>query len=402
MISNRSLDGAIFNNEINDTFRKPIKLGKDSLPILKKANTPTKTYREIKSSLFESFILNDEVNFKVEGENIAIRIMIDEIGLRGVEELIDENALSFTLWTPLILPLNHPFAGVSPISATRFRDGPNADPEQSLELGLKSLSSNLKRREIRSLIRKLRDRYISVPEKIEDDSVNFVESAFKSGKLQKLGLNLNGRDINEINPYEKNLLAICATDLLGYKYVINKHANTSYTSDISLLLEDSASKSEALSREQIFSSIIELEKFPDLRTSFDLMGQPMDELLKVRKSKSAKKFRNWLKEFNTVTDPLEAQRFYMESNLTAKGFFETFWGKSTKSISMMLLGCYAGHIIEPTIGPYIGAAGLKLADPVTNYILDMADEYFLSEITKGWTPLIFIEDLKKLTFKYST
>ncbi|HIH8982725.1 TPA: hypothetical protein ACYUTL_002462 [Serratia marcescens] len=400
MISNRSLDDALFNNEINDTFREPLRFNNDLVSILKKPNTPTLTYNEIKSSLFESFILNNEVNFKVEGENLALKIMINEIGLRGVEELIDENAFSFTLWTPVILALQHPFAGVPPISATRLRDGPNADPEQSLELAINNLSAPIKRRERRNLIRKLRDNYIAVPEQIEDNCLEEVLSALKSGKLQRLGLNLNGRDINELTQHEKNLLAICTSDLLGYKYVINKHARTSPISDINILFEDSLSKSEALSKEEVFSSIIEFEKFPDLRKSFDLMGQPMDQLLRVRKSKSAKRFRDWLSEINNATTPLEAQQIYVESNLNPKGFFDTFWGKSTKSFSMMFLGYGAGHLISPVIAPY-SAAILPFADSLKDYIFDMADEYLLSELTKGWTPQVFINDLKNLKFKYS-
>jgi hypothetical protein len=401
MLSSRSLNGAVFNNEINDTLRKPLRFDGKDADIYRDERKPAPTHNQLKSSLFESFILHDEINFKVEGENTPLCFMINEIGLRGVEELIDDNALSFTLWTPLILPVNHPFSGVFPVTGGRFKDGPNGDPEKSLELGLNNLSSTLKRRERRTLIRKLRDSYISVPDDIEQDSIDIITSALKSGKLKNLGLDLKGRDVNQLDNNEKQLVALCTSDLLGYKYVINKHATPSMTSDIRFLLEDSLTKSETFSRERIFSSIIELEAFPDIRKSFELMGQPMDELLKVRKSRNAKKFRQWLRTLNNVTDPLEVQRTYMESNQNSKGFFDTFWGKSTKSIAMMFIGSYAGQFIEPTVGPYIGAAGAKYAAPVTDYIFDMADEYLLSELVKGWTPQFFINDLKKLTFKYS-
>lgn len=76
------------------------------------------------------------------------------------------------------------------------------------------------------------------------------------------------------------------------------------------------------------------------------------------------------------------------------------FGKSTKSFSMMFLGYGAGHLISPVIAPY-SAAILPFADSLKDYIFDMADEYLLSELTKGWTPQVFINDLKNLKFKYS-
>lgn len=396
----RDLNGAVFNTELNDLCRKyfikgPVEPTKNEV-----FEFPNK-YNEIKSCLFESFILNKEVNFKVEGENIPLCVLVNEIGLRGIEELIDDNALSFTLWEPMILQMVDKLDGITPIAAGRYSNGPYVDPEESISLGLGFMRSPLKKGEIRLLTKKIRDLYLFVPKGIEHDCVSVTISALESGKLKSLGLSASDKPHDQLSREDKNILTTCASDLLSYKYLIRKHASTSPTSNVKILLNDTISKSTAMSKEDIFSAILKLENFPDIQSSFKAMGFPMDELLRVRKSKNSKKFRKWLDTLNSISDPIEAHRYYLESIQNPKGLFDSFFGKSTKSIAMMILGAYAGAQVDTSIGPYVGALGSQVAGPITDYVLDMADEYLLSELTKGWTPKIFINDMKQLNFKYS-
>lgn len=401
MLAKQDLNGAIFNTELNDFCRKYF---------IKRQVEPTRDeilafpnkYNEIKSSLFESLILHNEVNFKVEGENIPLCVMLNEIGLRGVEELIDEGALSFTLWTPIVMFLVDNLYGVDPLCAGRHNNGVYIDPEESITSGLGFMQNELRKGEIRAITRKLRDLYHSVPKGIENNCVRITMSALESGKLKQLGLSLQDKSKHELNEKEKKILINCASDLLGYKYLIQKRAQVSPTSNIQILLEDSIKKAKEISKEELFSAIVQFENIPDIRTSFQKMGLPMDELMKLRRNKNCKKFRAWLSNLNGISNPLEAQRYYVDSIQSAKGFFDTWLGKSTKSVFMMILGASAGSYADSSLGPIIGAAGMQLANPVTDYILDMADEYLISELTKGWTPKLFISELESLNFKYST
>lgn len=400
MLSKRDLNGAIFNTELNDFCRKYFIKSKVE-PTQNEIRTFPEKYNEIKTSLFESFILHNEINFKVEGENIPLCVLINEIGLRGVEELVDDGALSFTLWSPMVLHIVDNLEGINPLCAGRHNNGVYVDPEESISTGLGFMTNPLKKGEIRALTRKLRDLYLSVPKGIEQDCVNITMSALESGKLKKLGLTLKEKDKYTLNKEEKKLLTTCAADLLGYKYLIQKRALASPTSSIQILLNDSIEKTKFLSKDEIFSAIVQLENIPDIRTSFYKMGLPMDELIKLRTHKSSKKFRKWLSTLNQISNPLEAQKYYLDSIQATNSFFDTFWGKTTKSISMMIVGACAGSCIDSKLGPLIGATGLQLANPLTDYVLDMADEYILSELTKGWTPKIFISKLESLSFKYS-
>lgn len=400
MSSKRDLSGAIFNTELNDFCRKYFIKGPIN-PTHDEVIAFPEKYNDLKSSLFESLILNKEVNFKVEGENIPLCIMLNEIGLRGVEELIDEEAISFTLWSPTVLYMVKNLDGITPLCSGRHDSGPYIDPEESINTGLSFMINPLKKGEARLLTKKLRDYYIPVRKGIEHDCVSITMSALESGKLEGLGLNIKEKNKYQLNEQEKKRLTNCAADLLSYKYLIEMHASTSSTSNIKFLLEDSIAKTNMISKEEIYSTIVRLENFPDIKTTFQEMGFPMDELIKLRKSKSSKKFRKWLSEIDQTQKPLEIQKYYMDSIFYSKGFFDTFLGKTTKKISMMMLGTYVGSLVDANIGPYIGAAGSQIADKATDYMLDMADEYLLSELTKGWTPKVFIDDMKTLKFKYS-
>ncbi|PYG48726.1 hypothetical protein DEU53_105144 [Pantoea sp. AG1095] len=401
MLAERTLENAVFNDEMNEFCRKYFIKGPIE-PTREEVDRFPYRYNQLKSSLFESFVLNEEVNFKVEGENIPLCLLLNEIGLRGIEELIETKALSFTLWTPLVMYIEQSVKGVYPLCSGRHDSGPYVDPEESIIKGLGFMKSPLKRRDARSLTRKIRDCYFSVPAGMEHDCVSFAHSALDSGKLEKLGLVLNGRDKDELSTNERKILVRCASDLLGYKYVINKHATSSLTSNIQILFEDSMKKIEGMSKEEIFTSILHFEDFPDLKAVFESIGQPMDELLKLRNNKNTKKFRNWLKTINSSTSQIEVHRLYSESANNPTGFFQTRWGKATKYVSMATAGYYAGKYLQPEIGSLIGPLiAPALSGPVTDTIFDAADKYLIGHITKGWTPKIFIDDVKALKFKYS-
>lgn len=255
MISKRDLSGAVFNTELDDFCRKYFiknQVEPSSDDVL---SFPYK-YDEMRVSLFENFILHNEVNFKIQGENLPLSIMLNEIGLRGVEELIDENALSFTLWSPLVLMMVDNQYGVDPLCAGRRNNSVFNDPEESIHTGLSFMTTPLKKGELRSITRKIRDLYTSVPKGLENDSGKVTMSALESGKLEKLGLSLKNKDKYNFNEDEKQSLITCAADLLAYKYLIHKRAQASPTSNIQLLLKDSMQKTTTLSKEEIFSAIV--------------------------------------------------------------------------------------------------------------------------------------------------
>src|SRR5882724_8439889 len=54
------------------------------------------------ASLFEHLLLFDTISIKLHGENVPLALMLRLFGEDGLERLIDQKAIRFVLWTPMI------------------------------------------------------------------------------------------------------------------------------------------------------------------------------------------------------------------------------------------------------------------------------------------------------------
>ena len=61
--------------------------------------------RKENASIFEQLMLFDKISFKVYGENILVPFLISQLGQDAFESLLDQGAIGFTLWTPLVTHL---------------------------------------------------------------------------------------------------------------------------------------------------------------------------------------------------------------------------------------------------------------------------------------------------------
>lgn len=180
-------------------------------------------FDKIKSSIFESLLLHETINIKVVGENIPLAVLISDMGVNGVEELIDQNGLCFTHWTPVILHFVDDIDGVIPLLSGRHNSQAHCDPEESIAIGLKSLTSKLNKKERKIIIRKTRDLYSYPEENIEHKAKDYALSAFNSNKLLELGLDNTKHDIYKLPASLKLSLSRCAENLLEYKHLTNEN-----------------------------------------------------------------------------------------------------------------------------------------------------------------------------------
>lgn len=58
--------------------------------------------KEQNASIFERLLLFDKISFKVYGENILVPYLINQLGQDAFETLLDQEAIGFTLWTPVV------------------------------------------------------------------------------------------------------------------------------------------------------------------------------------------------------------------------------------------------------------------------------------------------------------
>jgi hypothetical protein len=382
----------LYLKELNDFCQKYLVIGPQKLTRQDELLFAPK-YESIKAKLFESFLLYEKLTFKVYGENLPLVILLNEISIKGVEELIEQGCLSFVHWTPLILNFNDNIRGVEPLAFGRLNNPVHCDPEASIRKTFEFMKNKPKKKDRINIIKKTRDLYRQPAAGIENESTNFVMSALRSGKLSKLGF--DGREITNLTSENKQTLNKCATELLEYKFLINENLVPHQSEIHSALLSDSIQKIENIDRISTFSHIAQLENFPNLQNLSLELGNDISIIPKLRKNKNTIKFRSYLSELTDSNDLNELSKKYISSIEQSRGFFETKKGRFTKSMIMYGVGSGLGSLAGP-YGTAIGGIVGQLLSPATDIIFDLADEFLLTELLKGWTPRVFFNHLEKL------
>jgi hypothetical protein len=342
-------------------------------------------------------MLFDKISFKVYGENILVPYLIGQLGQKAFESLVEQGAIGFTLWTPVVTYLIQDIPGVMALQSGTQSSPAHSDPEASLELGFKWMRPQLFRKERRQLVKKLLPLYRVTAPNLSADAVRITVSAFHSGKLKALGFSSEGKDIQNLAQPERKALCQCATELLEYSYLIENQMTSFSSRPYFSLFDESASKINAQTTLAAdFNRLAQLEQFPNLKNLYRELNVPFTELAQLRRKRSSVAFRKWLAETNSTNPDGQIVKEYIDSIADTKGFFETKAGKLTKSVVMTSLGAGIGALIggvEGTVGGAVVGKGLEVG---ADFALDLVDEFLLSGLTKGWSPKMFFDDLEKL------
>ncbi len=352
-------------------------------------------WEEQEAALFEQFMLFDKISFKVFGENILIPVLIRMLGLKGFEELIEQKAIGFTLWSSDVTYLVSEVLGIDPLQFLTHTSGPHVDPEASVMQGFRWMKEKPSFEVQQRLTRKILPLYRALPKDLCKQAVNIVHSAYRSGTLQLLGLNTE-QDIRNLPLGAKAELCKCAAELMEYSYLLGARMTSFSNPHYYALFNNSISKvqiKDALVRN--FNSIASIEEIPDLRGLRSELGIPLSKLPKLRCKKSAVHFRAWLAKTSDLPSDISIIKEYIDAIADAKGFFETKKGKLAKSIAMTAVGTGIGALIAGAEGGAIGATSAKLFEPAADLALDLLDEFLVSGLIKGWTPRMFFDELRK-------
>jgi len=351
---------------------------------------------EQEATLFEQLMLFDKISFKVYGENILVPVLIRMLGIKGFEALIEQKAIGFTLWNSNVTHLVSDVPGVDPLQSMVLNSPAHADPEASITQGLKWMkprpSLDLRRR----LTRKILPLYQIPSSDLPKDAVTIVHSAYRSGKLKLMGVD-TGQDIRNLSLSARSDLCKCATELMEYSYLLSSSMTSFSNFHYYALFNESVSKVRSKDTlYQNFNSISAVEGFPDLRTLRSELKIPLSKLSKLRQKRNAVQFRNWLATTSYAAGDVVVTKEYIDAIADAKGFFETKKGKLAKSVAMTTVGAGVGALIAGAEGGFfLGATAGKLLEPAADFAMDMIDEFLISGLTKGWTPRMFFDDLRK-------
>lgn len=385
----------IFNSELNDFSRKFLVKNPG-----KPAPSPFEFVRETKSidaSLFESFLLFDTLSFKVHGENIPLAILLNHFGIKGVEELLEQNAFEFILWDQMLGYMVDDIDGVDPLTHGKYNSPAHTDPEESINLGFNWMIKQPRTSDKRNLIRKVRDVYSTPEQNLSGNAVALSKSAFNSGKLMNYGLSPEESTFNDLDLEGRKRLCNCAEEILQYSHLISNNMSSYSNFEFYKIFNDSNKKiHEAINLKENFIELSKLENIPDLQRMFPEVSKPFEKVRKLRNKNSSKKFRSWIAECSSSENGYEITKEYVDAVANSRGFFQTKTGRFTKNIAMSAIGAGVGMLVAGPAGAAGGAGAAKLLEPAADFGLDMLDEFVLSGLTKGWTPKIFFDDLNKL------
>jgi hypothetical protein len=356
-------------------------------------------HEKVFATVFENLLLFDKVSFKVFGENIPLVMLLNKLGERGLDQLIEQDAVNFILWTPMIVSLEKNIDGLDPIFAGIHNSEAHCDPEKSIELGLNWMQQKLDRSKRRALVRKLRDKYHLPNKNLPNEAVQLTNSAYLSGKLDGYGFNSKNHDIRKLPDSERRRLTTCATDLLEYNYLLSNQMSSFSKKEFFLFFSQTQQKLKTSdSSISGFCKLAKLEQFPDLQTLYSQLDTPFEKLLKVRGKSSSARFRAWLdRTTGDELDAVEITKAYVDAIADAKGFFQTIPGKLTKTAVMSSIGAGIGAAIGGLPGGVLGLSAAKFLEPAADVALDLVDQFVVDGLTKGWTPRIFMDDLRDLS-----
>lgn len=380
---------------LNDYCRKYLVVGHQP-PTAIDVNLAQAEARELNAALFEQFLLFDTISIKVFGENIPLCILLRLLGERGLEEIIEQGAIRFVLWTPSVTHLVSDVSGVNALQYGNLNSPAHSDPEQSLELGLKWLPVPPTKRLRKWLRKKVLPLYYIPASTMSRDAVEFANAAFASGKLKRVGLDPEKITLMTMSAPQRSLLCKCATDLLEYQYLMSGRLTAFSNYESFQYLSDSIRRLKTA--DQItsqFNELARMESFPDLRSLFPTLRNGYGQLPKLRQRRSAREFRQWFATATQGDEKIATE--YLEALTSAAGPLSTPQGKLLKAIGMAGAGAVVGSMIDgPLLALAAGGAAAAIGDRLVDLGLDILDEFLLDGLRKGWHPRLFFDDLRAL------
>jgi hypothetical protein len=201
----------IFYPGLND-FCRTYLISNRSVSPAEQALFPTR-WAEHEATLFEQLMLFDKISFKVYGENILVPVLIRMLGLRGLEELIEQKAIGFTLWASDVVYMASEAPGIDPLGSIVQNSALHVDPEVSIMHGLRWMKPNPSLELRRRLTRKILPLYKIPSQDLSKNAVSITHSAYRSGKLKVVGFNTE-QDIQNLPADARAELCKCATELM--------------------------------------------------------------------------------------------------------------------------------------------------------------------------------------------
>jgi hypothetical protein len=160
-----AMSSNVFYTSLNDFCRKYFVIDQKPLTLAEQLQFPINDATE-RAKFFEHLLLFDTISIKVYGENIPLVVLLRLFGEKGLENLFEQGAIRFVLWTPMITHNVTEIPGVNALQSGRINSPAHSDPEQSVDFGLNWLQRKLSDKQRRHLKKKVLPLYEAPPEDI--------------------------------------------------------------------------------------------------------------------------------------------------------------------------------------------------------------------------------------------
>jgi len=389
----------IFFPDLNELCRAYLDATKTVSPA--DAASAVSRFKAMEATLFEQVLLFDTVAFKVHGENIPLAFLLNVFGERSFEVLLEQGAFQFVLWTPFVGSMETEAPGVHPICSGNLSSPAHCNPEVSIDQGLNWLSKKPSAAFRRHWVRKLGPNYIVPDDSLAGRAVDITKAAYQSDKLNALGLSPKLAPLENMAKDQRHLLRDCAAQLLEYYFLIGQemgsYSNFRYFDLFSTSVRRIRETGKAALK---FNELAKVEGIPDLKALYPQVRDPLKRLPTFRKSRNARKFREWLAQTGGGEVQGDITREYIADIADANGILDSAGGKFTKSVLMTAAGVGAGALIEASaLGAVAGGVAGKVLESVADLGLDLLDNFLLDGLLKGWSPRMYFDDLKKWSNK---
>ena len=275
----------------------------------------------------EGLLLAPKLSFKVYGENVVLCRLIDAFGEAGVQRLLEEDAIEFVLWRPLIAHWDKPLEGVFPIVAGKQTSAPHCDPEVSAKLGLEGWSKEPVK-DIKGLVRLAAERTRVPEESLPHSAVAVLRSAIEAGVFHEDGLDPT-TPWHEIPKPKLHALTQLAEDMVEAAVVLKagldfREPQKSWES----LLKTTAAFRSSGGLHETAEAILRLEALPNIPELILKRAVSFQDIVEIRNSEATKEFREWLWANPDPSDAKAVGEQYLAAmkpniDLADKGWFKT-------------------------------------------------------------------------------
>jgi hypothetical protein len=349
----------------------------------------------------EMLMRHERICFRVYGENLIVPMLLRTFSVRGVRELIEQGAVAFSLNDQMVNYLQSDVPGINPIVPGKLTSKTHADPEESVEMGLRFMPDapiGPARYELRRI---LRDAYVQPSKDYAHHVATLACDAYEKGRFVNLGLP-RIRELVKLELPERERLGKLAGELHDLALTADMEMETIDEFELATISDDSLRKLMAANKlSGAEARIFEIENVPTISKLISVGALSPAAIPTLREKPDARKFREWLRTIGANGDAREVSVAYIDSIVGEKRFLETKAGRFAKTLVVSGLSSVAGASLGGpvglVVGGLIGSYASTWVDPIADQLVDsglaLFDEFVLGKLSKGWNPRHYFDSI---------